>query len=501
MGLNAFGPSCKWSITCVLLLCAASAHAGNLEITFRNVVDPCEPGSPKGGLYVVRSTSGGAYIDDQVTDANGLVSWSGIAASTYLIEAYSSSGELWRHELVTVGTGTTTVELVRGEPRCYHFEVRAFGNNITTGTVILGVPLTFSIDVQNCADAFRNARVTMWLDRDHLEPYDFVQTSDAQGLHFNEGTRAYQFEYMPAAPGVYDIRYLVEAEIDGVWTLTHLGWWEMAINVEQPVGDLHIVVLENPDACDVSVPPGPVASDCRIVRSTLDGTQIDERLTDADGLAVWSDIDAGPYLFTVEKDGALWIDSAQVSVIAHGTTYLDFMRREPRAYDHGIYEGDVDITGGTIDLGTSVAVRVDVQFCDELDYRVVEPRIFIDRDRLPPYDHYGIVLSQGVGGVLFGPTHAFEHEYAPQLAGEYSYRIEIETLSATTDIVDWQTAFLVVGCAEDTNGDALVDADDLVNVILDWGTDGSAHGGDLDGNGVVNADDIVAVMLAWGPCT
>ena len=42
--------------------------------------------------------------------------------------------------------------------------------------------------------------------------------------------------------------------------------------------------------------------------------------------------------------------------------------------------------------------------------------------------------------------------------------------------------------------------DDLTNVILDWGTDGSGHGGDLDGNGIVDVDDLTAVILGWGPC-
>ena len=30
-----------------------------------------------------------------------------------------------------------------------------------------------------------------------------------------------------------------------------------------------------------------------------------------------------------------------------------------------------------------------------------------------------------------------------------------------------------------------MDVVDLVNVILDWGTDGAAHGGDVDGDGTV----------------
>jgi hypothetical protein len=64
----------------------------------------------------------------------------------------------------------------------------------------------------------------------------------------------------------------------------------------------------------------------------------------------------------------------------------------------------------------------------------------------------------------------------------------------------------VCGCG-DTNGDGTVDVNDLNNVILDWGTDGSAHGGDLTDNtltgppdGIVNVNDMVSVIMNWGDC-
>lgn len=61
-------------------------------------------------------------------------------------------------------------------------------------------------------------------------------------------------------------------------------------------------------------------------------------------------------------------------------------------------------------------------------------------------------------------------------------------------------AFTPIPCDGDTNGDATVDVDDLLNVILDWGTDGSENGGDVTGNGDVDVDDLVAVIMTWGIC-
>jgi hypothetical protein len=55
------------------------------------------------------------------------------------------------------------------------------------------------------------------------------------------------------------------------------------------------------------------------------------------------------------------------------------------------------------------------------------------------------------------------------------------------------------GCP-DTNGDGMVDVDDLVNVILDWGTATAPNNGDVDGNGLVDVDDLLMVIVSWGPC-
>ena len=53
-------------------------------------------------------------------------------------------------------------------------------------------------------------------------------------------------------------------------------------------------------------------------------------------------------------------------------------------------------------------------------------------------------------------------------------------------------------CASDTNGDLLVDVQDMVNVILAWGTDDAAA--DVDGSGIVDVNDLVQVVLDWGAC-
>jgi hypothetical protein len=55
-------------------------------------------------------------------------------------------------------------------------------------------------------------------------------------------------------------------------------------------------------------------------------------------------------------------------------------------------------------------------------------------------------------------------------------------------------------CAGDTDGNGVVNTDDLINVISDWGTDGSGHGGDVDGSGLVNVNDLLELIGNWGAC-
>lgn len=53
-------------------------------------------------------------------------------------------------------------------------------------------------------------------------------------------------------------------------------------------------------------------------------------------------------------------------------------------------------------------------------------------------------------------------------------------------------------CAEDVNGDSVVDVSDLVDVVLAWGSDDDAA--DITDDGIVDVADLVALILAWGDC-
>jgi plastocyanin len=53
-------------------------------------------------------------------------------------------------------------------------------------------------------------------------------------------------------------------------------------------------------------------------------------------------------------------------------------------------------------------------------------------------------------------------------------------------------------CIEDRDGSGIVDGEDLLVVLANWG--GADPAGDVDGDGVVDGADLLQVLGAWGPC-
>jgi hypothetical protein len=93
----------------------------------------------------------------------------------------------------------------------------------------------------------------------------------------------------------------------------------------------------------------------------------------------------------------------------------------------------------------------------------------------------------------------------PGLAGEV-YRIRIGGAAGATGRGQITLTCNPGGndCPTDTDGNGSTDIDDIVNVILDFGStgDGNMDGfnGDVDQTGVVDIDDVVLLILNFGPC-
>ncbi len=62
--------------------------------------------------------------------------------------------------------------------------------------------------------------------------------------------------------------------------------------------------------------------------------------------------------------------------------------------------------------------------------------------------------------------------------------------------LDW-CGELFPDCPADVTGDDVVDVLDLLEVLAQWGSAGSA---DITGDGIVDVLDLLEVLAAWGPC-
>ena len=62
----------------------------------------------------------------------------------------------------------------------------------------------------------------------------------------------------------------------------------------------------------------------------------------------------------------------------------------------------------------------------------------------------------------------------------------------------WIARLCCSGDIDSTTGDGVVNIEDLLTVVANWGTSGTLS--DINVNGTVGIDDLLAVVAAWGPC-
>ena len=52
------------------------------------------------------------------------------------------------------------------------------------------------------------------------------------------------------------------------------------------------------------------------------------------------------------------------------------------------------------------------------------------------------------------------------------------------------------GCSADIDGDGVVDIQDVLQILSDWGSSGS----DVNGEGITNILDLLVAISQWGDC-
>jgi predicted outer membrane repeat protein len=122
---------------------------------------------------------------------------------------------------------------------------------------------------------------------------------------------------------------------------------------------------------------------------------------------------------------------------------------------------------------------------------------------------FGLNEAENGGGILSLASSAFGPEISDTtLCGNHIGQIkggwvdvggnDVNTFCVADPPIDCDTdwPFSSLACPADVDGNDRVDADDLVLLMLVWGT--SDQRADLDDDGVVGADDLTILILNWG---
>ena len=104
-----------------------------------------------------------------------------------------------------------------------------------------------------------------------------------------------------------------------------------------------------------------------------------------------------------------------------------------------------------------------------------------------PQSPRGLIFNQVVPTETSGPDGPGGACRSSTGPGAKSPRMGATSLRA------WR-AFALSNCPADTEASGTVDVIDLTNVILDWGSAGLGHGGDVNCDGMVNVQDLLEVV-------
>ena len=139
---------------------------------------------------------------------------------TYWLEGYQTGTfwgeEFWASQQVTVSNGqTASATLTRNEP--YASGVKFYNNAtnqvITAGQQVApGTVVRAEVTVKNSTSSSQSCTVRLALDRDKASGYDSDQTSGAQTVSGNNGTKVFSFTYTTTASVTGQFYYALEVK-------------------------------------------------------------------------------------------------------------------------------------------------------------------------------------------------------------------------------------------------------------------------------------------------
>jgi cytochrome c oxidase assembly protein Cox11 len=419
-------------------LFAASPGVADLNVTVKD-----ETGATRSGAEVLRYQVLGGFIDRKTTGANGVASWSGTASKEYVLEAYYN-GAFWARTVVEVPLGSVTnVTIRRNWPLATQFKVFNANTNadVTFGAVSTGTPLRFEITVHNINPASQTVNVTLKVDRDKLVPLDFAQTSAPQVMA-SGATATFTFTYAPVLSGPWFGRVEVNSAY-GNFVITDVIDWNTIVTVASSPANLNVTVLNE---------SGAKVAGAVVLRYSSGGSFIDQRTTDASGVASWSGISSTGYRLEAYFNNAFWAKGS-VDVPAGSTKGVTLRRSEPLAYEFKIFNAstNANVTNGSVAAGTPLRATIKVRNVNTAA-RTVQVKFTLDLDKDTPFDFSATSADQTITS---GGSATYTFNVTPFVGGLLFRVVEVDTqldgVFTPTDISGWVSTVTVVPSIGDLN--------------------------------------------------
>jgi nitrogen fixation protein FixH len=412
--------------------------------------------NPKSGALVVGAGLDGLNdLPTKETNGSGQVTFSGIPLGSYHFQAYfegqnpfDDGGELWAEEIAEIHEGENdALSLARNYPFANYFEIRRASDNsvVSPGeTILKGTQLRVRARVQNDQSTSQTARVRMRLDRRGITGMDFDQFS-AWGTIPAGSTSYFEVSFTPNSTGNYEKALWVE---HSAWGKTDAWDWSTAFAVEEPAGDITVVVRDQNNN---------VRSNALVVGAGLDGLDdLPTQETNSSGQVNFEDIPVGSYHFQAyhegdnpfDNGGELWAE--RIIEIENGANpELTLKRDYPFANYFEIRrqsDNTVVAPGATIEAGTELRVRARIQN-DRSTSETVRVRMRVDRTGASGTD---FDQFSNWNTISANSTRYFEVNFTPEDSGDYDKALWVEHSGwGKTDAWDWSEAFSVAPPPDD----------------------------------------------------
>ncbi len=185
-----------------------------------------------------------------------------------------------------------------------------------------------------------------------------------------------------------------------------------------------------------------------VMRYTNGWGYLDQKTTDAGGVASWSGVPAGIYIAeayrynSTHSTNEFWGGVTGIVVPAGGTTNVTIQRHMPYASDYRIFNGSTDVTGGSVPAGTLVTIKAAIRNPGTAGYNC-RSVVWLDRTSVGGTD-----FNQTAGASLVnaGVTVTQTFSYTVSSTGVYSRTMQVQTdISGykPTDTWDWQPVLTV----------------------------------------------------------